>query len=335
LTAHSINAQDFTRFLDDAGSVMNKITGPLAVAVVLAGTAAIHFWTQLEAKRLEAAELAVRETALKSALSLQADALKLPEPATSVVMPSAQPAAAQAPIAAPPATQPAASSAASPPLKGLMEAMATPEGMDATRSMMRAMMAQMYPDVEQELGLTPAEKQKLFDLLSDPGQDPMAFMASGAQDAAAREEMQRKMVESARAQEAKLSALLGSKYPKWQDYQSTAQARQQVDQLRRTLSGGGTPLSEVQTNQLVTAFAAEQKRADKETRDWSMSVAAINSPDMMQETVKRTIESQSRLVGVAAPILDTAQLDRFKRQVEQQTTMLRATMSMMGVGGQP
>jgi hypothetical protein len=198
-------------------------------------------------------------------------------------------------------------------------------------------MAQMYPDIEQEMGLTRQEKEKLFDLMSSEGLDSADLLLADTQDPAARREVQRKMVESTRTQEAKLAALLGSKYPKWADYQSTAAARQEVDQLRRALSASGNPLSDAQSAQLVAAFADKRKRSDKENRDWSTSSAAIDSPDMMQEMMQREADSQLRLVDVAAPILDAAQMSRYKRQVEQQAAMLRATMGLMGqgAGGKP
>jgi hypothetical protein len=314
---------------------MKKVIGALGVAVIVAVLATLHFWQELGEERRQATELAAHETAMISAPPPVAAAPELPVPAAPIAVTSPPPVAAAASIAVPPASPQGGAQAADSPMKGILEAMATPEGMDATRAMMRGMMAQMYPDIDQELGLAAQEKQKLFDLLADPGQDSAALMMGVPKDPAARQEMQRKMVESERAQEAKISALLGSKYPQWEDYQSTAQARQQVDQLRRTLSASENPLSEAQSTQLVAAFASAQRRTDKETREWSTSSAAINSANLMQETVQRAVASQERLVEAATPILDNAQMQRYKRQVDQQVTVLRATMSMLGAGEQP
>jgi hypothetical protein len=315
---------------------MKKVAGVLAVAVVVAGVAAVHFWQELGAERKKAGELATREAALKAAPPVPfAVPLPLAPVAPAVVAGSPQPVAASAAFTTPPVNKQPAKGAARSPMQGILDSMATPEGQDAMRTMMRGMMEQAYPDIEQELGLNAQEKQKLFDLLSDVEADSADLALNVPKDPAARREVQRKMVEAERKQEAKLSALLGSKYPKWEEYQSTSQARQQVEQLRRTLSATGNPLSEAQSGQLVTAFAAEQKRTDKETRDWSRSPAAINSPDMMQETVQRAADAQNRLVDVAAPVLTLAQLERYKQQVAQQAAILRATMSMMGAGDQP
>jgi hypothetical protein len=320
---------------------MKKLVIVLGVAVLATGAVATNFWLGLRAEHRKAGEIATLLSAAESKQGAQAAATQSAVPAEpQVAVATAQPSAAPVPVEAVPASQQSAKGTADSPMKGMLEAMASPQGQDSMRAMMRGMMAQMYPDIEQELGLTRQEKDKLLDLLASEGTDAASLesaglMFGGAQDAAATREAQRKMVEAEKAQEAKVSALLGSKYPKWEEYQSTAQARVAVDQLRSALAASGNPLSEVQSKALVTAFAGEQRRSDKETREWSRSSAAINSPNMMQEMMQRQVQTQTRLVDVAAPILESAQLDRFKRQVEQQAAMLNATMGMMTGGGKP
>jgi hypothetical protein len=313
---------------------MKKLVLMLTAAVIMAGVVTTNLWLNLRAEHAKAEALAARVAAAESARLSQTSMPPSPVmPVAAALNP--QTVAAPAAIAVPPAPQQSAAEAGKTPMNAVLKAMITPEGQDATRIMMRGVMTQMYPDIEQELGLTPQEKQQLFDLLAMDGQESAALMLSGGQDPAATRELQRKLVEAQRAQEAKLAALLGSKYPKWEDYQSTVAARQQVDQLRRTLGASGNPLNDAQANQLVAAFAAEQRRSNKEIRAWSISAAAINSPNMMQESMQRSVATQGRLVDVAAPILDSAQLERYRRQVEQQASMLRATMGMLGAGGKP
>lgn len=301
---------------------MKKLVVGLTIAVLAASVLATNMWLDLRAERSRARELATQVSAAEARQLVRAVAE--PTPAAAAVAKASPPAVPPAPAAAPAARQPDKPKADS-PLSGILEAMTTPEGKDAMRGMMRTMMAQLYPDIEKELGLTAQEKQQLFDLLADEGQGTTDLIL-GAQDP---REMQRRMVEAELAQEAKVSALLGSKYPKWEEYQSTSQARLQVDQLRRSLAVAGNPLSDPQSQQLVAAFAVEQRRAAQKEREWSRSPAAINSPNMMQETVQHAVDVQSRLLEVAAPILDAEQLDRFKRQVEMQTAVLRNTMSLL------
>jgi hypothetical protein len=189
---------------------MKKLVVVLGVAALATGAVATHFWLGLREEHRKAGEIATRLAAAESVQIAKAAEPQSPEPlaptaAAADSLPVAQPVAASAT----PANQKSATSADS-PMKGVLAAMATPEGLDATRAMMRGMMTQMYPDVEQELGLTRQEAEKLFDVLSSVPSDSVEMLLGGAQDAAASREMQRKMVEVERAQEAKVSALLGS-----------------------------------------------------------------------------------------------------------------------------
>jgi hypothetical protein len=314
---------------------MKKISMAVAVLVFAAGALGAYLWWDLREQRRLGGELAGRVAALESAPAVVAPASQgaVPEPAGAVVVPQQAPTAGAATGSALRPSTPPVQQSGQAPAAAMLEAMGTAEGQEFTRSMMRAMMAQMYPDVAEEVGLTAAETDKLFALIS--GQqgtltaDSMALM-TGPADAATRRELQRKVVEGQRAQERELQALLGSRYPKWEDYQGTATARQQVNQLRSTLAASGNPLSDAQADSLVTAFAAQQSRFAKEQREWANSAAAIDSPDMMQETMQRTLKEQRKLLDLAVPHLDSSQLAQFRRQVEQQERVLEATMGIMG-----
>lgn len=331
---------------------MKKLAVALAVAILATGIATANMWFQLRTEREKASQLTARVQELQTVSTVRPVAAAVPLPVPSASPPAAV-AALRNPLSLPvsarrtqvaavsqqPAAQAtsepiSAAKSTDPPMKGMLEVMTSPAGQDATRTLMRTMMARAYPDIEQELGLTSEEKENLFDLLAKQGVNSASAMV-GAQNSASKQELQRAMAESTRAAEAETAALLGAKYPKWLEYQSTAGARLLVEQLRLVLAASGDSLTESQSKDLVTAFAAEKKRADKETRDWSSSSAAIDSPNMMQEMMQRTAQSQSRLVEAAAPILQPAQLDRYKRQVEQQAALLRATMGLLGGGGKP
>jgi hypothetical protein len=232
-----------------------------------------------------------------------------------------------------PAAQPSGNEAARSPMAGMLEAMQGPQGQDAMGSMMRTAMLAMYPDVGAELDLTPDEVDKLFDLLARQQQELMtdsAGLFAGANDPAATQELMRKTTEKEQAHQREQEVMLGGKYPKWQEYQSTAAARQQVAQLRTVLGASGNPLSEAQEKSLVAAFAREQARSEREMREWSTSSAAMNSPNIVQETMQQAVAAQRRRVEVAAPILDATQLGQFRRQVDQQARMLEAMSGMMG-----
>ena len=312
-----------------------KLVVVLAVAVVAIGAVATNLWLELRVEREKAGEIATRLTAVESIQTAYAAAPQPPASVTPpVAMASLQPDATPVRIPVLPVNEPSTARAADPPMQGMLGMMAAMETPEATR----AGMSQRYPDIEQALGITTQEKQKLFDLLVEQEQtqnEDIPVMLGAMRDPAAAREMQRKMVEVERVQEAKVSALLGGRYQKWEEYQGTVAARNEVDQLRRALSASGNPLSEAQSTQLVTAFAVEETRTRKEEREWNKSPAALNSPNIVQESMQREADSRNRLVVVASPILNSAQLDRYKRQVEQEATMMRTMMEMMTGGGKP
>jgi hypothetical protein len=299
---------------------MKKTVAVTAALLVGAGVLAAYFWLQLRTERQRGSELMARVEALEAAAPSTVQA-----PATS---PQAAASSAQAP-------RNAAADGASSPIAAMLGAMQTPGGREATRAMMRGAMAQLYPDIEQELGLTAEEKERLFDIIvrheEGMSSDALAMMAGEGRDPAATRELQRKLAETQAAQERELTGLLGSKYPKWEEYKSESQARVQLGQLRQVVAASGNPLSEAQEKALVKAFAAEMARNEKEERQWM--IAAADSPDMMQESMQRAVKMQRNLLDLAKPHLNDAQLTHYRRQAEQQEKMLQSMMGMFGGTG--
>lgn len=312
---------------------MNKTVIVVATLATAAGIVAVYQTLQLRSEREQNRELLARVATLESARPLQQT---MALPAAPAITPE-DPAAPAGQAVAPPAARKPAERAANPLMAGMQQMMNSPEGQEFTRSMTRAMLPQMYPDLAKELNLTPAEAEKLFDLLAkhqnDLGMESMGLLGGGPQDPAAMQDMMRKVDEKQRANEAELAAALGSKYPQWQEYQSTQAARQEVNQLREALSSTDTPLTAAQSKSLITAFTTEQKRIDQEQRVAASSTAR-NSPNMMDDELQRATDHQRRFVDVAANHLTATQLEEYKRHVDQQQDMMRTMMRAMGgMGG--
>lgn len=310
---------------------MKKNVVILVAGVTLVGVAATVLWLDLRSERTQASELAARIAALEAAPAVQTVAPEASRPVTLPVPPR-EVAAAGSSASAPQAPTQAA---AAPPA-GLLDAMSTPQGLEFASAMMRGMMGQMYPDIGEEMGLDPQEVDAFFDLLSRQQQevtvDSLGLLSGNVQDPAERRDIQRKLQEREHEHAAELAAHLGARHAKWEQYQATTAARQQVNELKTSLATGAEPLSEEQYGKLVAAFAGEQKRIATEQREWSQSAAALDSPNMMQETMQRTVASQRRLLDVARPHLSAAQEAQYRRQVEQQMSMLQAVMGMMNPG---
>jgi hypothetical protein len=248
-------------------------------------------------------------------------------------------------VAADPVAGRAAPAAAAPPAAA-NEAVPTPKpapGVTAARAadtisdMMRAMMLQMYPDLAAELDLTPAQAEQFMDVFArqqgDSGTQFMGLMGGSTVDAGQRQQLQRQMLDKERADQAELRRILGSKYQRWEEYQSTAEARLQVNELRTALAASGSPLTDPQASALVVAFAADASRSREEDQAWVATDAARNSPNLMRERMEREIEGQRRLVDLAAPHLNAAQLEQFRRKNDQDIAMVSSMLGMLG-GGQ-
>lgn len=289
---------------------------------------AVQMWQSLRAEREQNEALESRVATLEAAALMPVVSATEPQSTAEGSASGGVSAGAAVPAPRVPAAgQPAAAQAAP-------GSLVTPQTADFALAMMRQMLLQQYPDLEQELGLTRAEADQFMQLLirqqEQMGTESMAmFMGGGQQGAVDMQQMQRRMVEMEQTSEAEQEAMLGSRYPRWEEYQGVAAARTQVSQLRTALNAGGSPLSDAQAAALVTAFATEETRIQRDERQWMTSRAALESPNMMVEQVQRVGASRQQLVDAAAGVLNPEQLDLYRRQVEQQIAVLGATMGML------
>lgn len=310
---------------------MKKLVTGLAAAVLVVATVSLVLWFQLRAERERGVELAaslgdppmteMAEVLVQPMVASpppagagQADAMPVPSRVTA------------------PATAPASKVEA--PAGGRQASVPAPA--DPMTGMLRAMMQQTYPDLAEELDLTASEAAQFFELFlrlqSETGTQFMDLMTGGTMDAARRQQRQLEMLEKERADEAALRRQLGNKYPRWEQYESKAEARATVNELRKLLVTVGNPLTDQQAEALVTIFANDASRAREEERAWLQSDAARGSPNLMVERTQRQFDRQKRWVDLAAPRLDSVQLEHFRSTIERQTAMLDAMMGMMGGG---
>jgi hypothetical protein len=122
---------------------------------------------------------------------------------------------------------------------------------------------------------------------------------------------------------AELQALLGGKYPKWQDYQETVTVRRQGRDLRVALDAAGIPLAQTQERALVDALVAELRSINQ--------TAQGNSSDI---PVQLRPESRERLVSAAIPYLSSQQLDEYQALLERSAAMIEAIVIQRPEPGQ-
>lgn len=326
---------------------MPRLTPVFAFTTVVAGVLAFQFWQQLRAERERTAELNERVMQLELARpSVGAQAQSLPPVdaplAAALGSPSGEPGVSVA--SGPAAAGGAQAARGSPAVLNLAELMNDPAFREAQREQLRAALPQNYPGLAEELGLTAQEAAALFDLLSKHQTTMLGNMApAGPADESAVRAMQAAAQEMRRSQEAELAELLGSsRYEQWKEYQQTLPSRQRVERLRAVLASGESPLREDQAKSLVTVLASEQKRRAEQAGNVAARPAVTDpraAMELEEENLRRTEESNRRVLENARYHLDGAQVAVLDRMLQQELTMSRAFQgarrTQMESGGQP
>ncbi len=305
---------------------MSRSTGWLGGALLVIVIIGAVLFGNLREQRKHNAQLLGRVTALEAARA-PAPARLQPAPVVNVGDVAAATGALTAPPAAP-ADTPAAAGQGESFLEVIRQTMETPEGQEYTRTMLVSSLRRQYPDLAQALGLTEEEADSLIQMLARH-QTSAGFArmgaATSAEDASARQERMRAINAQEQAHEAELEALLGSRYMQWKDYQRSATnrqrenlQRQQAEALRMAVSVPGRPVQDAQFEALRAALQAEQRRIQTETGGASA-----------RQQLQLLDDNHRRLIDVAAAHLDPAQLEGYRRHLQQEADMTRVMMGTM------
>jgi hypothetical protein len=296
------------------------------MAIVVAGLlitlyAVGHLWFQIRGEHAHALELQTRINQLEAAHALPVIApAPAPAPALSPVATPAEPASITSVHSTPPAEQSAASK--------IKQAMTSSN----SDGLMRMAFLQLYPDVGKELGLTKEQADRLMDVIArqqaEVAKGTLGVLSGEVADPAAVQAMENMFEDNRRAAEAEVAALLGSKYPDWQQYQATAAARLQVTRLQNAL-GSSNALSQEQSKALLSAFADSQGQLSAQRRS-EPEMRGTTRQDILKDQVTRLEMSNQRMFDAASPILTSPQQEIYKRTLDQTSAMMRATLRMMG-----
>lgn len=305
---------------------MRKLMVVLAVTLLIGALVTGLLWQRVQDERVANGALQARVTALEAMLPAAATP-DAPTAAPAAVEAFAQTEAAAAPASANAAEQVQALTA------GIRQMMASPEGRELTRAQARMTMSMQYPHLGAELGMSPAEVDKFYDLLARQQADLTVFTMDATTDAgtdnAGTQEMQRKLAEQRRANDAELVAALGDKAAQWRTYQQSLPLRQQVAQLQLRLGGDNDALSDAQARPLVATLAAEKARIDGEQRNAPRLPQGSTREQYMAQQQQRRTDSNRRLLEAAAAHLTPQQLASYKRMMDQELEMERAIMGSL------
>lgn len=182
--------------------------------------------------------------------------------------------------------------------------MKDPEYRKGRSSQQRMRLKRTYTDVAEELDLSAAETEKLFDILVEQ----QLGGRNGSEEA--------------------LRALLGpGRQNKWQEYQQTLSARNRAVEMTGMLAISGHPLTEAQRRPLTEALIDEEKYVRQQQS--VLSRPALMTPEFRaqqrEEEVNRQEESNRRYLDAAAPYMSPQQLALVRETLEWQIAMSRAS----------
>lgn len=207
-------------------------------------------------------------------------------------------------------------------LEALRQSLNQREDRDIRRARILQGLGYMYPDLGLELGLTAQEESKVFELIATQQVESSERLAelrgAGERNSAAALEAMRRINEAPQSDGRQMAALLGSKYPQWQEYQRTLPTRRPVKELQTVLGYGPHALGRAQANSLITALAAERERMEQERR---AAIAAGADPRELDRERMRRAESNRRYLAIATRHLDAGQLDPFSRMLDRQAVI--------------
>jgi len=292
---------------------MKTIVAILFAALIAVGGGALHLWRELDASRHQVADLQAQVDSM--AASARQAAVVAPAPTLPRSEPALAPAATSA---APQLAAPAVSKEVEERAAVMRATIASPENVERTKLFFKAQLPTQYPDIGKVLGLSPDEVDRLYELLAEQNANRQRTMGMPAGEGGA-SALARTMQE----QQGELQSLLGSKYAKWQEYNTELPTRRQVKDLAAVLGSAGAPLSDAQSNSLIPALAAVERRNTQER------MAQSGPPSLAATMTRYSPEANQKILDAAAPHLTPQQLESYRQMLERQSNQESSTRNML------
>jgi hypothetical protein len=249
--------------------------------------------------------------------------------------------AAQQKVTSAPPAETASSPATEAPKQNLGTALAKmmedPETRKFIRNQQRMMMDQMYGPLVRQLGMNDADAGKFKDFLADKmmavSQKATAALSGGSQGNRAEVFAQLKTDQEQFDNE--LKEFLGEQnHAVFTDYQRTVGERVQLNMFRQQTAGSANTIDDDQAEQLLALIKEEKERLpgpDGTPGGFSQEQAqqqAFGSPEQAEKLVKVQQDLNERVYARAQSMLSPGQLEAFSKFQEQQTQMLKMSLSM-------
>jgi len=342
---------------------MNRAIVILGAGTLAFGSASAYLYNDLRKTRAASAALQVRVAELQKTAAVPAPAAATPPAATPVnpFAPTLPGTAVTAPVVSA-APQSAATFTAvggpmiaggAPPLAMMRTGgweqrnrmLENPEYRDAMKRQQKLMLPRMYPDLRAALQLDDQKADQLYEVLAEQQLNQMSasrppFAPDSQPDPNAVRDWQAQQQQLRKDNEAAIASVLGDDgLQQWKNYQNSLPARSQVRELRMTLESAGVPLQQDQAEQLVTVFAAEQKRSIAEsqaaysatrlaTANVSGQIGAADRTAFSAQILERQKQQQQSVRDAASSILTSQQLRQLERMHASQIEMTEVSLKL-------
>ena len=304
------------------------LTVVLAVGLVVAGVGVVHQHREIAALRDS-----LRVASAKPAAVVNPPAAK-PRPV------SASPATLPAPVVATPAgpataaaTNATAAARKPPGFFGNLGSMTKDPAMrNMIRAQHRMTLDMTYGSLFRDLALSPEETDAFKDLLVDRQlalMDGSIALMSGDVPAADRAQKTKDLEQIKTSFDKQIADYLGADdYAVFKEYEQTQPERMQVNLFKQSL-GGSQPLTDAQEQDLVQAmYEARQQFAPSTFAKTTTPDPGQFTEEKLAEQMKQMEQMQAQYADRAATILSPAQLEQFKKSMEQQRAMMTGAMKM-------
>jgi hypothetical protein len=254
----------------------------------------------------------------------------------SVAVQTARQQAAVAPAAAV-----APSTSGEPPKQNLGTAIAKmmedPETRKFIRNQQRMMMDQMYGPFVRQVGMNDGDAEKFKDFVVDrmmnASQKATALLSGGGQ--ATRPETLAQLKADQEQFDTEMKEFLGEQnHNLFKEYQLTVGERVQLNMFRQQTTGSANSIDDAQAEQLLALMKEEKQRLpgpDGTPGGFSQEQAqqqALGSSEQAEQLVKVQQDLNERVYARAQSMLNPGQLEAFSKFQDQQTQMLKLSLSM-------
>lgn len=231
-------------------------------------------------------------------------------------------------------------------MKGIAKMFKDPEMKKMMRTQQSMGIRMMYGDLAKELGLSPAESDKVMELLADRQMDAsekaMKTMDEAGQDPAKLAEAGKEAQQAVTDHDAKLAAALGpEKMAKLNEYERTMGDRMALQQYTASFSAAGQPLEETQRAGLLQIMKEERMKVpagplDPGNKDVAASMKAMQTGEGLDKSLETQRQLQQRVFSRAHTVLTPDQMTAFeaaqKQQIQMQEMGVKMGKAMFGGG---